>query len=49
MVAGDDGAALHRCEQYLQGLLKGDEQMLLAWPVLSVNEVSHSQRARTPD
>ena len=41
MVAGDDGAALHRCEQYLQGLLKGDEQMLLAWPVLSVNEVCH--------
>ena len=40
-MAGDEGAALHRCEQYLQGLLKGDEQMLLAWPVLSVNEVCH--------
>ena len=47
LVAGEDSAvvtAVKRSEQYVQGLVKGDEAVLLAWPVVSVNEWGTQQR-----
>lgn len=44
LVACEDATAVQRCESYVQGLVQGDEQVLLGWPVYSVNEWGTQQR-----